>query len=607
VAQVFAQAYGTSEKMELERIHQRYAEISARIVAIREDVWTRKYTKDMAAQAPSSGDDDADLEDKALDERFRMIQLADEVSAHMLRTELAPGLALYFRQHASELPGLVVRDMAQYNRREYPFAEATAHLVGTLRSVDGPTLKAHPFKKPNLLTPAAQPFEDGPLSGLGGYLPGDSMGETGVEQLAEAELHGIRGERLLDLSLAGSGTAPVDASRLEPIPGRDVRLTIDASLQKKLYDALKDPAKGLLKGQDGQEHFVALVVLSMDGQLMAAVSYPSYDPNQWEENRMAWMQDTYRRPLFNRALSGTYNPGSTVKPLEAAAALTEHVITPSEQITCMGHLYANKPDQYKCTGDHGPISLVDAIAKSCNVYFYTIGGRLGLERLVKWYGNYGFGQDIGLELGEAKGDLPRTDLPDPEMKKRHAILMGIGQGPVDVTVLQLANAYATLLRGGVAVAPRILASTPPSQTQAVRISPQDLAVVRQGMEQCTTRGTGKEFFGNMHLRVAGKTGTAEKEREVFDADGNPVEDPSRPLLRNGVPQFRSDGTAIYRPLREQHDDAWFVGYAPADKPQFVVAAVMEWGGHGGKAAAPMVKEAFLQLERHSYLPQVDVP
>ena len=250
LARVFAQAYGTAEKAERERIHERYAEISARIAAIREDIWTHKYRKDAAAQAPSSGDSDPDLDDKALDDRFRMIQLADEVSAHMLRADLSPMLALYFRQHEPEFPGLVVRDMAQYNRREYPFGDVTAHLVGTLRSVDGPALKAHAFRKPNLLAVSAtEPGIDGPQSGLGGYLPGDSMGETGVEKLAEAQLHGTRGERLLDLSASTdrAGAATANAARIEPVPGKDVRLTIDASLQKDIFDALKDPAKGLLR------------------------------------------------------------------------------------------------------------------------------------------------------------------------------------------------------------------------------------------------------------------------------------------------------------------------------------------------------------------------
>lgn len=620
LASVFAPVDGIAEKAELERIHQRFAEISARIFAIREDIWTRKYKKDMASQAPSSGDPDADMDDKALDERFRLIQLTDEIAAHRLRSDLAPSLALYFKQHQAEFPGLVVRDMAQNNRREYPFGAATAHIVGTIRSVDAATLREHPFRKPNLLADAVAGA--GTTGVLDGYLPGDSMGETGIEKLAEPSLHGTRGERLLDLTdrataaaaggAAGGATSSLaeETRHIDPIPGKDVRLTIDAALQRDIYDALQDPAKNLLKGQDDKNHFVALVVLSMDGQLVALISYPSYDPNTLDDNRSAWLHDEYRRPLVNRAISATYQPGSTVKPLLAVAALTERVITPTDAITCVGHLYPTRADIFKCDAVHGPMELVDAIAKSCNVYFYTVGGRMGVERLSKWYGNFGFGHDTGMELPEAKGNLPKPDRVDTDTNKADSIFMGIGQGPVDVTPLQMANAYATLLRGGVAIYPRILASTPLQQVQAARFSPQDLATVRKGMEQCTTVGTAKEIFSGsngLRLRVAGKTGTAEKERLVYDDNGKPVEDPTRPLTQNGVPQFNPDGTPKYRQLVERHDDAWFVGYAPADKPQFVVAAIMEWGGFGGKKAAPMVKEAFIQLERHHYLPLTDVP
>jgi cell division protein FtsI/penicillin-binding protein 2 len=146
------------------------------------------------------------------------------------------------------------------------------------------------------------------------------------------------------------------------------------------------------------------------------------------------------------------------------------------------------------------------------------------------------------------------------------------------------------------------------QHQVVRVSPQDLATIRQGMERCATIGTAKSVFANFRLRVAGKTGTAEKDRLAFDDAGNPVDDPARPLLNTDKsPRLKPDGAPMFRQLVERHDDAWFVGYAPADKPQFIVAALMEWGGHGGRAAAPMVREAFLQLQAHGYLPRTDVP
>jgi penicillin-binding protein 2 len=609
---------GLSVPAEKERLLQRYFEIQQRVHLMKQDVWIHRYNRDAASQAPSTGDSDAELNDAELDALFRKIQLKDEVSAHSLHANLPPELALHFKRLAADYPGLMVRDMAAYNRREYPFAQATAHIVGTLRSVDADTLNAHRFREPNLLG------DDDP-GNLAGYLPGDHIGETGVERLAESLLHGTRGERLLDLGKVDDtapGTQPRDARRIEPVPGQAVQLTIDAAFQRDLFLALTDSRsslsasvlnheKSLLQGDDGKSHFAAMVVLGMDGQILALVTYPSYDPNTYDTAKIALMQDNFRKPLFNRAIRMTYAPGSTVKPLVASAALAAHAITPSDQITCTGHFFPSRTDIFRCdlrTG-HGPIALVDALAESCNVYFYTVGQRLGLERLTQSYRDYGFGRDTGMELSEAQGHLPQPESVDQEDAKSDALLMGIGQGPIDVTPLQMANAYATLLRGGTAVAPRILTATPPQQSQAVRVSPQDLAVIRRGMERCTSAGTAASIFSSMRLRVAGKTGTADRERPLFDDAGNPIDDTSRPVLNpDRSPKLKPDGTPMYRQLiGKDLYDAWFVGYAPADKPQYVVAAVLEWGGHGGRAAAPMVREAFLQLQAHGYLPHMDIP
>jgi penicillin-binding protein 2 len=346
------------------------------------------------------------------------------------------------------------------------------------------------------------------------------------------------------------------------------------------------------------------------------ISSPSYDPNAMDQNRLALIHDEYRHPLTNRALE-SYQPGSTVKPLLATAGLTEGVITPETTIVCNGYLFPDRPKSFRCSiyvetnfrATHGPLQLEDAIAQSCNIYFYTLGGRLGIDRITNWFKAYGFGQDTGCELHEDEGSLPNlSGRRDPTEDGTEALLLGIGESHVAVTPLQMANAYATLLRGGLAISPRIVLGNPPQRQQRFQLDPNVVATVRAGMEGVVTRGTAKEIFRGMHLPIAGKTGTADTSRPAFDDNGQPLYDTSRPILDvTGHPRLDADGRPLYHRASQPGTDAWFVAYAPADNPQYVVAAVMEFGGFGGKAAAPMVKEALLQMERHGYLEKMDVP
>ncbi|HVT82455.1 MAG TPA: penicillin-binding transpeptidase domain-containing protein, partial [Phycisphaerae bacterium] len=616
LAQALAPFEQIPEEQLREEILQRFSDINARIAAFRQDAWVRKFDREAARNrstgdnTSSSGENAADVDDSNLDVQFQQLKLTDEVASHTVRANISPAAALYFKQHLDEFPGLVVRDAAEYNRRDYPFGEAFAHILGTLRSIPPEDLRANPFKLPDLLTAK----DDG---NLGGYLAGDRIGSNGVEYTAETALHGIRGVRLLDLSEAGNAASTQAQKRIEPVPGKQVRLTLDASLQSDLYNAIDDPSKSLvvrttavkdlLKGQDGNDHPAALVVMSIDGQLLSILSYPSYDPNKFDQIQGTLLRDKARTPLINRALKGEYPPGSTAKPLLSVAALSENLVTIDETINCAGHFFPNRVDIFKCDGIHGDISLIPAIEHSCDVYFYTIGQRLGINRLARWYGAYGFGSETGMELADAAGKLPKPS-DEEDRNLDDARRLGIGQGPIAVTPLQMANAYATLLRGGVAIPPRIFAGSPAPQKQAFQVSRTTLGAVREGMQLVVSGsgGTARSMFQGLNLRIAGKTGTAENPRPVFDANGQPVDNPSRPLLNpDKTPRLKPDGTPAFEQLVEKHDDAWFVGYAPYDNPQYIVVAVMEWGGHGGTSAAPMVREAFLQLERHGYLPNLD--
>ena len=229
------------------------------------------------------------------------------------------------------------------------------------------------------------------------------------------------------------------------------------------------------------------------------------------------------------------------------------------------------------------MNMEQAIEESCNVYFYTMGKRLGLEKLTGWYQEFGLGSPTGIGIDESAGSLPNMlRYTDADMAARESIQMGIGQGSLTATPMQMACAYATVLRGGVKIAPRLLMDDKSARVpQQVSIPASSLFPVRHGMDLVVAgaKGTAHKDL-KLKLPIGGKTGTAQTTRTEVQPDGT---------------QAAVDGV-----------DAWFVGYAPADKPKFVIAALKEFGGHGGTSAVPLVKEAVLGLEREGYLPPVDL-
>jgi penicillin-binding protein 2 len=575
-----------------DEIVARYNDVRERIQALKQDRWTRPYER---------GGDKTD--DDVPPPSAPAIILKEEVSAHTIVPNIPDEVSFYFQQHKDEFPGVVIVDS---RRREYRYGDVACQVIGTLRNVDGPTLDADRFAYPDLL-------KGNDPGNLHGYLKGDLMGESGVERLMEGVLRGSRGVRLKDLGAAGD--EETEAKRIDPTVGKDVQLTLDVGLQSDFQNAVRD--KHLLRGQDGKDHFAALVVMSLDGQVLALWSSETYDLNRIDELRNTLIRDQFRRPLTNRALQ-SYTPGSTLKPLVASAALSENVIDTSTTVNCIGYLYPGRPNMYRCSifeeshglSYHGPLQVVEALEKSCNIFFYTTGRNMGMDRLIKWFDLYGLGRDSGFELPEQDGSIPafRTDR-DPDTANTEATLMGIGQGPVAVTPLQMAAAYGTLLQAGDPVRPRILARPSDPLPRRFSLSRDTVATVRDGMQRVVANpgGTAHKTLGNLKLPIGGKTGSATAWGPVFDDNGNPAWDTAHPLKNpDGSPRLDDNGQPLYRQLQEEGTHAWFVGYAPADKPQYIVAAIMEFGGHGGTWAAPMAKEAFLELERHGYLPALDV-
>jgi penicillin-binding protein 2 len=541
-------------------------DIQERFNAIRERMQALRQLRVGKTYDPSHDDETSDdsLEDGG--------EIKEQLLAHTVIPAVPDQVAFYIDKHLDEFPGLV---RVAAKRRVYPYGAVAAHVIGALRPVDANQLAAHRFARPNL-------YDDTP-GDLTGYLPGDNLGAFGIEKLAEKSLRGTRGVRLVDLD-----GVPIDGKVAEPTTGGDVHCTLDLDLQRDVQTALLDPNRHLCRGQDGDDHPVALVILNAsDSSVLAILSLPTYDLNLYQQNIGELMKDNVNLPLQNRAIAAAYPPGSTVKPLLAAGGLTDGVITPSDIVVCNGYLFPNHPNSYRCDiyvehpgATHGPLDLAGALERSCNIYFYTLGMKLGYERLCHWYGAFGLGEKTGIGLSaESEGAAPTlAGLPDPEGRKLEAILLGIGQGHISATPLQMANAYATLLRGGVRMTPRVIAEQSAGATSDLHIDPANLQAIKDGLYAVVNGAHGTARRIRMNVDLAGKTGSATA---------------TRPVWIDGKKSSRTDS------------DAWFMGYVPADHPQYVIAALMEFGGHGGVAAAPMAREAVYQLERHGYLPQLD--
>lgn len=600
------QAIAEACNLPLEDVLARMDNIRARIDALRQNL-SRRYDRQSDAQTIASG---------LYEPESEVVAVRDEYAFHTIVAAVPDAIVFALNKKLDQYPGL---RCVPSLRRNYPYKDVAAHVIGVLRPVykedfvhdkkllrdpiKGPGEEARPllarFETPEMLV--------GEGSGnLRGYLPGDRLGSGGIEGRGEDFLRGTRGMQLRQI-----GGEEIRDQRREPIPGKTLRLTLDAELQRDLQKAILNPARELLLGEDRKPHHVVLVILGLDdGQLYTLLTTPTYDLTAYEQNKLALVRDEMNLPLMNRPISAAYPPGSIVKPFVATAALTQQLVTPEETIVCNGALDPAHPGFFRCDGIHHAVQLTRGLEFSCNVYFYTMGSRLGLPDIVRWYRAFGFGATTGLGLGEeTRGALvdpaALQSRSTPRELKNMATMLGIGQGPLAVTPLQVAQAYATLLRGGTVIPPRLLLDDPGAPGRKFDIPAQHLQTVRTGMELVVTEGTGKGL-SRLRIPIAGKTGSATDFRPAFTSEGQRVPDLQRPWDGRGPKVSGPDGK-FYKQAQVEGTDAWFAGYVPADNPKFVIVAFMEFGGHGGVHAVPLIREAVLQLERHDYLPALDVP
>jgi len=461
--------------------------------------------------------------------------------------------------HRYELPGVVIQVKP---RRRYLQERLAPHAIGYLGEISPEQLNRSEY---------------------GLNRPGDLIGQCGVEQMWERYLHGRRGRRIVEIDAAGRVLRII--KQVPPLPGKNLQLTIDARLQRAAQAAL------------GQTAGAVVALDPNNGEILAMASNPTFNQNAFVEGisgeRWRQLSSDPRHPLENRAISGQYPPGSTYKIVVAAAGLAEGVITPDTTITCTGgYPFGNRTFRCWKKGGHGSVRLHRALVESCDVYFYEVGRRLGVDRLGKYAKMFGLGQRTGLGLSNEKPGL----VPTSEWKKKRfgepwyegeTISVAIGQGYNLVTPLQMAIVTAVAANGGILYRPhlvknitdsygRVIKTVEPEVTHRLDLPPNIFKAIRAALAGVVNEPGGTGRRARLEgIIVGGKTGTAQV------------------IGRSGL-----DQELEHLPYKHR-DHAWFVACAPMDRPQIAVAVLAEHSGHGGSAAAPIAKqvlEAFFHPE-----------
>jgi penicillin-binding protein 2 len=513
------------------------------LVIQREDLPTRPEVVESLAQA-------LELEPAALQRKIQSYRVAGKGRPLVLKENLDDaGIALAERVRA-RFPFLSV-DVAP--RRVYLGDELAGHLLGYVGEVDEELMKAKP----------------------GTFRLGETIGKEGFEASGNDKLKGVDGQKRILVDQLGTEVA--NFGQEDAAAGRSLHLTLDAGLQKVAQEAF------------GAEAGAAVVLDLRDGGILALYSSPSYDPNLFLNRLSQDMVDRYlnnpTRPMINRAIQGIYAPGSTFKLLVALAALEKGIVTPQTVIYCAGkkNFYGRDFRCDKPTG-HGGLAMVQAIAQSCDVYFYDLASRMDVDEIHATAEKYGLTERTGVDLPREK----RTRIPsrawkrkavprDPKWYAGETISVGIGQGAVGVTPLGLARFYALLATRGKLITPHLfrgfrddqsndLTVEPTTPFQDTPLDPKHWVVLDEGLHEVVQSGTAA---ANPFIReiakvtpFSGKTGTAQVATFV-------------------------DKAHYARQAKFLKDHALFAGYAPRDRPQIAFAVVVENAGFGSTAAAPI--------------------
>src|SRR5487761_2187145 len=475
-----------------------------------------------------------------------------------IRTRLTDEEVARFAVNRYRFPGVDIRARLF---RQYPMKEIASHVIGYIGRINERDAKR---------------IDDEGLSA--NYKGTDHIGKTGLEQSYENELHGNTGYEQVEVDSAGRGVRTL--SRTPPTPGNNLVLTLDIKLQEVAEQAF------------GNERGAPVAIDPSTGGILAFVSKPGFDPNLFVDgiDPASWdaLNNSPDRPMVDRALAGTYPPGSTFKPYMALAALQLGKRTPQFTINDPGYFqfgghrfHDDKP------GGHGVVDMYKSLVVSCDTYYYMLANDMGIDNIAHFIGQFGFGAKTGIDIeGEATGVLPspewkRRHFSKPEQQKWYAgetISIGIGQGYNAYTPLQMAQAMATLANNGVMYRPHLVdyvenirtgerARIEPKLVRTIPLKPENLEVVKHALAGVNIEGTGARAFAGAEYTSAGKTGTAQvvalKPHEKYDE----------------------------KRVTERHrDHALFVAFAPLENPKIALAVVVENGGFGATAAAPIARK-----------------
>ncbi len=487
--------------------------------------------------------------------RKKMSERAGKLVPRKLKEGLTLREAALVESHRLDLPGVRIQGESQ---RNYPVGVTASHLLGYVGEVSADQLEQKAFADLHL---------------------GSIVGQYGVEQTYDRFLRGQAGQKVIEADALGHEKRTLSIEK--PTAGDDLYLTIDLRLQQL--------AERLLGEESG-----AIVALDpTNGELLALASRPAFDPNvlsreltpkQWE----AIVQNE-AHPLTNRATQGQYPPGSTFKIVMAAAALETGTVKTSTEVRCTGGFWFGRR-MYRDwkAGGHGSMNLHKALVDSCDVFFYNVGERMGIDTIASFASKFGLGRPTGIDLASERSGI----VPSSAWKEKvrgepwypgETISASIGQGYTTVTPLQMAHLIATVANGGTVYRPRLvkgLMERATGRLQEVPVVPygqlsvkgKTLEIIQEALADVVTDGTAKRARSTL-VAIAGKTGTAQ--------------------------------TAALRPDQKEEevpkklrDHAWFVSYAPAEDPRIAVAVLVENMGHGGSAAAPLAKqmiEAYVKL------------